>query len=180
MQSKSPFETLKENPFEDLPAPPATALAKKHTLRWVVVSIVGIFVALAIIGTFVDTTETARPTRPAPITAVSPGLTVDEAQAQAAPLVFQAADELHLITETSAIAADFRHLNNAADFLDEASALFEGVDNTSASNLAGAADHLRYAANAEIAGEWSRFQQEASAAQDLLEAELARVQGTYS
>lgn len=143
----------------DLPARPDTyysappvAPAPRQQRRWplAVGGAVAMFIALGILGSVMGVND-APVTTPITVAPADPvetgsGLTYQEAATQAVPILGQVEDELGAITQTSAISADIRHLENTANLLDEAGALFEGLDETQVLYLTSAADHMRTAA----------------------------------
>jgi hypothetical protein len=65
--------------------------------------------------------------------------------------------------------------HRSADLLDQASALFEGVDATQVLHLSSAADHVRAAAANEAAGDFAGFNAEMHAATQDLQASHAAI-----
>jgi hypothetical protein len=75
-------------------------------------------------------------------------LTFAKARAKAVPLILEAEDELDKITTTSAPGSDLGHVSRAADLVEQAADVFDGVDDEIAGYLHSAADHLIGAMNA--------------------------------
>lgn len=168
-------------PRPDLPNPASPSFVTLEPVRrkvwpWIIAGAIGMFLVLGAIGvaTGANDPPTTLPTPVVTDTGDS-GLTLDEAYSQATPLMNQVADELTAITATSAVSSDVIHLNRAADLMDQAAAMFVGVDDAEGGYLSSAGDHFRAAAIAEDAGDSVTFQQEIQAATSDIDAARALV-----